>query len=198
MCFTFSFCAICTFLLTVFCDLFPIKRYLYPSPSHLPPLRPNPRQRKSSLSLISIHRRQLFRLIRRDTSVDDLLDIPVHDLVQLVERQIDAVVCHTPLREIVGADLLGAVSGSDLAAALRGLRVLLLLQLQVIEFRAQKRKCLFLILKLRLLGLAVDDDAGGIMGPWYSRTARRFRRHASRRYGYPSHRSGCPHLPPQA
>ena len=50
----------------------------------------------------------------------------------------------TALREVVGTDLLGAVAGTDLAAALCCFRVLLLLQLQVIQLGTQEAECLLL------------------------------------------------------
>ncbi len=39
-------------------------------------------------------------------------------MIELVQRQPDAVVGHAVLREVVGADLLAAVAGADHAAAL--------------------------------------------------------------------------------
>ena len=47
------------------------------------------------------------------------------------------MVCHTALREVVGTDLLGAVAGTDLAAALCCLCILLFLQLNIIELGTQ-------------------------------------------------------------
>lgn len=82
--------------------------------------------------VLFIHIRQLFRLVRRYTRVDDFLNIAVHNFVQLVEREIDAVIGHAALRKIVGADLLGAVTGPDLAAPRLRLFVLFFLQLQII------------------------------------------------------------------
>ena len=55
------------------------------------------------------------------------------------------MVCHTALREVIGTDLLGAVAGTDLAAALCCLRVLLLLQLQIIQLGTQEAECLVLV-----------------------------------------------------
>ena len=49
--------------------------------------------------------------------LDDLVErLAVEHLVELVERQVDAVVGDPPLRKIVGADALGAVAGADLPA----------------------------------------------------------------------------------
>ena len=73
----------------------------------------------------------------------------------------------TALREVVGTDLLVAVTGTDLAAALCCLRVLLLLQLQIIQLGTQEAERLLLVLQLGFLGLAVDDDAGRNMGQTY-------------------------------
>src|SRR5262245_36897841 len=63
--------------------------------------------------------RQQLGLVLGHERVDDLAErLALDDLRQLVEREIDAVVAHPALREIVGADALGAVAGADLAAAL--------------------------------------------------------------------------------
>ena len=49
--------------------------------------------------------------------VDQLVErVARHDLVELVEGQVDAVVGHPALREVVGADALGAVARADLRA----------------------------------------------------------------------------------
>ena len=55
-----------------------------------------------------------------DQRVDDLVEIALHHPVELVERQVDAVVGHPPLRKIVGADALGAVARPDLQLACFG------------------------------------------------------------------------------
>ena len=46
--------------------------------------------------------------------INDLVQISVHDLIQIVDRQADAVVGAAILREVVGADLLAAVAGAHL------------------------------------------------------------------------------------
>src|SRR5262245_12266289 len=72
--------------------------------------------------------------------IDDLAQrLALDDLRQLVKREVDAVVAHAPLREIVGADALGAIAGADLAAPLGGAGGVLLLALVVVEPRAQHR-----------------------------------------------------------
>jgi len=83
--------------------------------------------------LVLIHLRKLRRLVRRDTCIDDLLDVSVHDLIQLVQGKIDSVIRHTSLREVVGTDLLGTVTGTDLAAAHLSLRIVALLLLDIVE-----------------------------------------------------------------
>ena len=74
------------------------------------------------------------------------------------------MVGHPSLREVVGADLFRAVSGTDLAAAKVRLFIVAPLHLQIIEFGAQERPGFRLVLQLGFLRLAVDDNAGGIMG----------------------------------
>ncbi len=82
--------------------------------------------------LILSHLQQLRCLIGGDAGVDDFLDIAVHDLIQLVNRQIDPVVGHTALREIVGPDFFRAVAGSHLALAQFRLRIVCFLLLDII------------------------------------------------------------------
>ena len=83
--------------------------------------------------LVLIHLRKLRRLVRRDTCIDDLLDVSVHDLIQLVQGKIDSVIRHTSLWEVVGTDLLGTVTGTDLAAAHLSLCIMALLLLNIVE-----------------------------------------------------------------
>ena len=69
---------------------------------------------------VTLARLELFRLISSNERVNQLVEIAVHDRVDLIERQPDAVVGDSALREIVGADALVAHAGTDLAAALAG------------------------------------------------------------------------------
>ena len=70
---------------------------------------------------------------------------------------------HAPLREVVGADALGAVAAAHLRLAIRGARVVDLLTLQIIEAGAEHLHGDLAVAVLRLLG-ADHDDAGGNMG----------------------------------
>ncbi len=70
----------------------------------------------------------------------------------------------TSLREVIGTDLLGTVSGTDLAAAFCCLCILLFLQLQIIQLGTKEAEGLLFVLQLRFLSLAVDHDAGRHMG----------------------------------
>ena len=90
--------------------------------------------------LVLIHLRELSSLVRRDTCIDDLLDVSVHDLIQFVQGKIDSVIRHTSLREVVGTDLLGTVTGTDLAAAHLSLRIVTLLLLDIVELLPLKEQ----------------------------------------------------------
>src|SRR5687768_15800802 len=114
-------------------------------------LRPSPR---------SFQLREPLRLVAGDQRIDDLVQLTVHDPVDLVEREVDAVVRHAPLREVVGADPLGAVARADLALALGGALGIGFRALHVVEARPQHLQRLGLVLVLRLLVLLLDDDAG--------------------------------------
>ena len=65
-----------------------------------------------------------------------------------MQGQLDPMVRHTTLGEIVGPDLLGTVSGSDLAASFLRLCILLLLQFEIIQLGTQQCKRFLLVLDL--------------------------------------------------
>ena len=56
------------------------------------------------------------RRCRRGQRVDDRVEVAVEHLVEVVRLEADPVVGDPVLREVVGADALGAVDGADLAA----------------------------------------------------------------------------------
>src|SRR5579862_7361944 len=95
----------------------------------------------------------------RAQALDDVLDVTVHDARQVVLREADAVIGDAVLREVVGADLLGAVARADLRAPRLALGRRALLLLDVVEPRAQQLHGRRAVLVLRLLLLAVDDEA---------------------------------------
>ena len=63
---------------------------------------------------------QAFRLEVRYQRVDEGSQFAVHHFGELVQREADAMVGDAVLREIVGANFLGAVARLDLAQALGG------------------------------------------------------------------------------
>ena len=62
---------------------------------------------------------QLFRLVGGDEGVDEFVEGAVHDAVDLIERQADAVVGDAALGEVVGADLLAAVANLIVAVTIK-------------------------------------------------------------------------------
>src|ERR1700704_3073830 len=56
---------------------------------------------------------ELFGLMLGEQRLCKLREVAVHDVVDLIEREPDAMIGHPPLREIVGADALGAVARAD-------------------------------------------------------------------------------------
>src|SRR5262249_49217645 len=120
---------------------------------------PSPTWAASGVSRL-LHGCELARVMLGDQSIDQLVERGAFQhLVELVQRQADAVIGDPPLGEIVGADALRAVARADLALALRGPRVGRLLALQLIEARAQHLHGKAAILMLRFLGR--DDDEAG-------------------------------------
>src|SRR5439155_25135424 len=82
---------------------------------------------------------------------------------ELVQRELDAVVAHAVLRIIVGSNLLAALAGADHPATLGGELRLLLLALDVEKAALQHLERLRLVLQLRALVLALDDEAGRLV-----------------------------------
>ena len=74
------------------------------------------------------HRGKLLGLMFGHQRVAQFADVAVHDVVHLVQGEVDAVVGDAALREIIGANALAAVDRADLAGPVRrsvGLRLLL-------------------------------------------------------------------------
>ena len=53
-------------------------------------------------------------------------------LIHILQGQFDAVLGHTSLREVIGTDLLGTVTGTDLAPACLCLRIVGFLTLDIV------------------------------------------------------------------
>ena len=90
--------------------------------------------------------------------------MPCHHLVELVERQVDAVVGAAALGEVVGADALGAVARADLILAVGRAHLVEALAFGVVDARAQDLHRLGFVLVLRFFFLHRDHDAGRASG----------------------------------
>ena len=88
---------------------------------------------------------QLFRRVGGDECVKDLVHVAVQELVELVNRQLDAVVGHTIFREIIGADALRAVARADLTLAVGRDGGTLLFYLGLVQPRTQHGQRFFLV-----------------------------------------------------
>src|SRR5262245_1105324 len=97
---------------------------------------------------------QLLCLVISRQRVDNRLQLAVHDEIELVQSQADAMIRDAVLWEIVGPDLFTAVPAAYLAAPFRTQRGLLLLQLHLVQPRAKHALGLGAILDLALLVLA--------------------------------------------
>src|SRR5277367_4167685 len=78
------------------------------SPPPPPPTPPPPRAARRQPSLLGSQPRSL---VLGGQLVDELVQIALHHPVDLVQRQIDPMVGHAALREIIGADALAAIPG---------------------------------------------------------------------------------------
>src|SRR5712664_360040 len=108
-------------------------------------------------------RSELLCLVLGEQRLRQLGKIAVHDVVDLVEGETDAVVGDPSLRKIIGADALGTVARADQGFARRGFLLLLLASLLVLDARREHRERLFLVLVLRARVLALHHDSGGKM-----------------------------------
>jgi hypothetical protein len=69
-----------------------------------------------------------------DEGIDHLVQrFAGHDLVELVESQVDPVVGEPPLRKVIGADSFGAIAGTDLGTPVRGALGVAFLALRVVD-----------------------------------------------------------------
>src|SRR5690606_36223633 len=103
---------------------------------------------------------QLVRLVLVHQRIDDFIEFALHNLFELVERQVDAVIGDAALREIVGADALGAIAGTHQLAARLALLGRLPFALGVQQPCLQQRHRAGAVLVLRAFVLAFPDDAG--------------------------------------
>jgi hypothetical protein len=89
-----------------------------------------------------------------------------------VHGDLDAVVGHAALGEVVGADLLCPLARADLGRPRRGELGLLGGELALVEPGAQDLHRALAVLQLRLLVLHGDDDAGRLVGDPHGRVRR--------------------------
>ena len=124
----------------------------------------SPRPPRASSRGHCVERGEPVGEVQRDAGVEDRLQVAVEHLVEVVGLVAGAVVGDAVLREVVGADPLGAVDGADLAAAgVAGGGVGLLLGGGQ-QPGAQDAHRLLLVLQLALLVLAADHDPGRDVG----------------------------------
>src|SRR2546423_7294231 len=90
--------------------------------------------------------------------IGELVEVSLENLIEAVAGVLDPVVRHPPLREVVGAHLLRALTRADLRPAIRGELLLLLAQRVLIEPRAQHPHRALPVLELGLLVLHRDHD----------------------------------------
>src|SRR5713101_1261282 len=130
--------------------------------SRLPLRRFRPRPRRAPSTLFG-ERGELLGLVLGEQRLRQLGKIPVHDVVDLVEGETDAVVGDPSLRKIISADALGTVARADQGFARGGFLRLLLAPLLVLDARRKHRERLFFVLVLRARVLAFHHDSGGKM-----------------------------------
>src|SRR4029077_2608368 len=85
------------------------------------------------VALLGVGLLELFGLVIRGERFENGVELSIHNEIQLMERQADAVIGDAVLREVVGANFLAAVAAASLSAPLRSQRCLLLFQLQFVQ-----------------------------------------------------------------
>ncbi len=109
---------------------------------------------------IDIHRVPQLLAIVLDQRVTDRLQVAGDDLIQFVERQVDAVIGDAVLGEVVGADPLAAVAGADQCSCRSSARFSCSsCLLSFVEPRLEDSQGLGEVLVLAFLVLALHDDA---------------------------------------
>ena len=68
-----------------------------------------------------------------------LINVALNKLIELVQREINTVIGHPPLREVVSANPLRAITTAYQIAPLIGLRLLLLALANIVDARRQQR-----------------------------------------------------------
>src|SRR4030042_3520708 len=99
-----------------------------------------------------------------DQLVNDLAQVAVEDTLEVVDRQVEAVVGHPGLGVIVGPDLFAPLPCPHLGAPVFGDLGVLFALGDVQEAGAEDAQRLLLVAVLRLLVLTGDHETGGSMG----------------------------------
>lgn len=81
-----------------------------------------------------------------DNRLNQHVEFALHRLIQTVERQVDAVVGHAALREVIGAIAVAAVAAAQQVAARGGFRLLTFGHFGGADARAQHRQRLGFVL----------------------------------------------------
>src|SRR5262249_16935395 len=104
--------------------------------------------------------------------IGELGQLTAEHAIEVVRAVLDPVVSDAALGEVVGADLLGALTTANLGLALGGDLGVLLGKVVLIRARAQHPHRPLLVLQLRLLVLHRDDDAARFVGYPHRRVGR--------------------------
>src|SRR5690606_2526871 len=99
--------------------------------------------------------------------IDQLVEVTLNHPIELVQSQPNAVIGQAVLREVVGTDLLGAITGLDHRAAFVANRVRLFALFQLEQAASQNLQTLGLVLDLTALVLAANAHAGGQVSDLY-------------------------------
>ena len=83
-----------------------------------------------------------------DQRIDDVLELAADDGIKFIERKVDAMIGHPALREIVGTNSFAPIAAADLALAILGDLVMMLLLHLVEQAGPQDNECLRLVLVL--------------------------------------------------
>ena len=99
-------------------------------------------------------------LVPGNECIKQFVQEPLHDPIEGVEGQVDAVIGEAVLRKIVGSDSFGTIAGTDHVLSFRAELRFFGGTLRRKDFRAQDGHAFFLVLVLGAFLFGLDDDTG--------------------------------------
>ncbi len=110
--------------------------------------------------MLLAHGSELICLMLPSQRLNNGIKVALHNLIELVESQVDAMIGHASLRVVIGANSVRSIARPHQGAPLSGLRSCRLLLGRIEKLRLQQRHGSGSILMLRSFVLTFHHDAG--------------------------------------